>query len=140
MYLSATSFPLFWYSVFVFVVGSMKLCISRKVLIIIKNTELTSTLSPYKLSLWFSLLKTCAGYLFLALQAISSASMRIIRSSGIPNRFTVLIKTKENEKNKVINYSVIDLVQELPIKMNYNKNKANLLTDTKIKYLPYVDN
>ena len=60
-----------------------------------RNQKLTSTLSPYKLSLWFSLLKTCAGYLFLALQAISSANISMILSSGIPNRLTVL----ETHKN-----------------------------------------
>lgn len=56
-----------------------------------EETLYTSTLSPYKFSLWFSLLKTCAGYLFRELQAISSANIRIILSSGMPNRFTVLI-------------------------------------------------
>ena len=56
------------------------------------ETKFTSTLSPYKLSLWFSLLKTWAGYLFRALQAISSANISIILSSGIPNLFTVLDK------------------------------------------------
>lgn len=65
-------------------------CAFQKVKSLIGDTRLTSTLSPYKLSLWFSLLKTWAGYLFLALQAMSSASMSIILSSGIPSRLTVL--------------------------------------------------
>lgn len=65
------------------------------------DAKLTSTLSPYKLSLWFSLLKTCAGYLLRALQAISSANMRMILSSGIPSRFTVLNEQtkKQNKSN-----------------------------------------
>lgn len=58
----------------------------------------TSTLSPYKFSLWFSLLKTCAGYLLRVLQAISSANINIILSSGIPSRFTVLDKMTKTNK------------------------------------------
>ena len=46
------------------------------------------------------MLKTCAGYLFLALQAMSSASISIILSSGIPSRLTVLKNKKKEKKRK----------------------------------------
>ena len=98
----------------------------QRVISLIAYTRLTSTLSPYKLSLWFSLLKTWAGYLFLALQAMSSASMSIILSSGIPSRLTVL-GDKSNGKFSINEY------QER-WSQNIKKQESNLLTDTRIKY------